>query len=570
MTDLFLLFACVVFVVVFTWLEKKFNSQMESLLSLAEFVYVWIVRIIVTIIIIAMFFYVLFFQAIMLLKIGLASLVLALIIFIFFVGLYPADFAYKLFRLFSSFSASRRITGFWQLYNSNKLRRLIVIILLFAANLSLVVGNIYLFNLFGKKVTGNYLSNTILASLLYILLLVFIFLLDFFRHRNLPSAVDHGRQRELYNIVQNLSITAGIEMPTIRIISAQTATAFVVSNNIKKSYTLVVSVGLLNVMDANELEAVVAHELSHIVAGQTIDYYYLALLLSFLKSTGGGFVILIMSAFHPWLFYVWLIVFILLAAESHNQSSPYIIDKESVLYSVFIFFMPSYSIINFIGCLIYYALSTNEDLLADLQAILLTRYPAGLFKALVKIEELPPTNSIEFGTKLNYLYFAGENIYYSIPQPQPSLSLRKKMLTEVDRTLQDLKIVDQVKILSCPLCQTNMTKLRADSHYIKQNVELDKCDNCGSIWFDQFELYYIANLALLGAPQSKAKLQIDELKKDVNCPRCGIKLVRDNSINIPKSINIWRCRSCQGCFLYQEDIIEYAEMISENNKIIQN
>jgi Zn-finger nucleic acid-binding protein len=123
-----------------------------------------------------------------------------------------------------------------------------------------------------------------------------------------------------------------------------------------------------------------------------------------------------------------------------------------------------------------------------------------------------------------------------------------------------------IEILSCPLCHANMKKMQADSHYIKKNVEIDKCNNCGSVWFDEFELYFIANLALLGMSQPTHKFPEIEKDDDLNCPCCGIKLTRDNSINIPKSIYIWRCRSCQGCFLNHEDIIEYGNLIDSEKK----
>src|SRR3989344_796986 len=69
--------------------------------------------------------------------------------------------------------------------------------------------------------------------------------------------------RELWNIVENLSITAGIPMPKLYIINDQAPNAFATGRN-REHAAVAVTSGLLAILDRAELEGVVAHELSHI------------------------------------------------------------------------------------------------------------------------------------------------------------------------------------------------------------------------------------------------------------------------------------------------------------------
>ena len=68
---------------------------------------------------------------------------------------------------------------------------------------------------------------------------------------------------EFYRIVENLCITAGLKMPKLYIINDESPNAFATGRNENHSAVAVTS-GLLKILNKNELEGVVAHELSHI------------------------------------------------------------------------------------------------------------------------------------------------------------------------------------------------------------------------------------------------------------------------------------------------------------------
>ena len=79
----------------------------------------------------------------------------------------------------------------------------------------------------------------------------------------------HGTERRqemrLYNIVENLSISVGLSTPKIEIAESKGLNAFAMGLSPKTS-TIGVTRGLLNTLDDKELEAVIAHELTHIRA----------------------------------------------------------------------------------------------------------------------------------------------------------------------------------------------------------------------------------------------------------------------------------------------------------------
>ena len=69
--------------------------------------------------------------------------------------------------------------------------------------------------------------------------------------------------RDLWNIVENLSITAGLPMPKLYIVNDPSPNAFATGRN-KEHAVVAVTTGILPLLSKVELEGVIAHELSHI------------------------------------------------------------------------------------------------------------------------------------------------------------------------------------------------------------------------------------------------------------------------------------------------------------------
>ncbi len=168
---------------------------------------------------------------------------------------------------------------------------------------------------------------------------------------------------ELYRLVENLCITAGLPLPKIYIIDSAQPNAFAAGRNARHAI-IAVTKGLLEKLERVELEGVIAHELSHIgnkdILLQTIivvlvgvivimtDFFFR---ISFWgrfggrNSRGGGQARLIM-----------ILISLALA----------------ILAPIF-------------ANLIKLAISRKREFLADASGALLTRYPEGLARALEKI-----------------------------------------------------------------------------------------------------------------------------------------------------------------------------------------
>ena len=108
-------------------------------------------------------------------------------------------------------------------------------------------------------------------AILYVAV-IFSLLMNFFSYwysdkvvltlsRALPA--NKSQYPELYSVVETLSITAGLPTPGIYIINDPAPNAFATGRN-KDHAVVAVTTGLLTLLNKNELEGVIAHELSHI------------------------------------------------------------------------------------------------------------------------------------------------------------------------------------------------------------------------------------------------------------------------------------------------------------------
>ena len=91
-------------------------------------------------------------------------------------------------------------------------------------------------------------------------------------HQSMIDAVTGARpvtrreEQRLYNILENLCISRGVTMPTLRIADDDALNAFATGLN-HKQYSITVTRGLINTLNDAELEAVLGHELTHIRNG---------------------------------------------------------------------------------------------------------------------------------------------------------------------------------------------------------------------------------------------------------------------------------------------------------------
>lgn len=95
------------------------------------------------------------------------------------------------------------------------------------------------------------------------------FLIAYFSNASMVRAATGARPLErrdnprVYNIVENLTMTCGMDMPKINIIDDPQLNAFA-SGIDKSSYTVTVTTGLMDLLNDDELAGVIGHELTHI------------------------------------------------------------------------------------------------------------------------------------------------------------------------------------------------------------------------------------------------------------------------------------------------------------------
>ncbi|PJE69747.1 MAG: zinc metalloprotease HtpX, partial [Candidatus Staskawiczbacteria bacterium CG10_big_fil_rev_8_21_14_0_10_38_10] len=172
---------------------------------------------------------------------------------------------------------------------------------------------------------------------------------------------------ELYRLVENLCITAGLPFPQIYIIEEKQPNAFATGRDANHA-VLAVTRGLLEKLEKVELEGVIAHELAHIGNKDMLLGAVVAILV--------GIVVLISNWFLRISFW----------GGGRRRDSRKRGGGEAILLLAGIL---AAILAPIAATLIKLAISRKREFLADASGALLTRYPEGLARALEKISSDP-------------------------------------------------------------------------------------------------------------------------------------------------------------------------------------
>lgn len=177
-------------------------------------------------------------------------------------------------------------------------------------------------------------------------------------------AIEKKDNPYVYRMVENLSITAGIPMPKVYIIQDAAMNAFATGRDPQHA-SIALTTGIIGRLENEELEGVIAHELSHI---KNYDIRLMMIVVVLIGTVG------ILS---DWLLrsFFW--------GRSNN-------DNRSGGNAIFLVVGLVFAILSpLIAQLIKFAISRKREFLADASGVLLTRYPEGLASALEKISQGP-------------------------------------------------------------------------------------------------------------------------------------------------------------------------------------
>jgi heat shock protein HtpX len=188
--------------------------------------------------------------------------------------------------------------------------------------------------------------------------------ISYFFSANIALAMSGAREvqkkdaPELYRIVENLAITAGLPTPKVYIIDDASPNAFATGRDPQRA-VVAVTTGILERLNKTELEGVLAHELSHV---GNYDIRFMALVTALVAVVSVISDLLLRLSF-------W-------GGDDDEGSSNAIFLVLSIVGAI---------LAPIVAAVIQFAVSRQREYLADSSGALLTRYPEGLASALEKI-----------------------------------------------------------------------------------------------------------------------------------------------------------------------------------------
>ncbi len=177
--------------------------------------------------------------------------------------------------------------------------------------------------------------------------------------------VTKEQEPQLHRTVENLCIGAGLPMPDLYVIDDTAPNAFATGRDPNHA-AVAVTTGLLEKLDRQELEGVIAHELSHIGNYDTRLMTIVVVLL--------GLVALLADFFFRWTWYG-------AGRRPRNRDK----GGGGAFLIILVVAIVLAILAPLAARLIAFAVSRQREYLADASAALLTRYPEGLARALEKI-----------------------------------------------------------------------------------------------------------------------------------------------------------------------------------------
>lgn len=204
------------------------------------------------------------------------------------------------------------------------------------------------------------------------------FLIAYFANTSIINSATGARPLErkdnkrVYNLVENLCMTQGMKMPKVNIIYDDSLNAYASGIN-ESSYTVTLSKGIIDKLDDAELEAVIAHELSHI---RNHDVRLLIVSIVFVGIFSMIAQIALRSVFY--------------SSMTRRRD-----DKGNGAILIMVLAMVVAAIGYFFAILMRFAISRKREYLADAGSAEMTKNPHALASALRKISSDPDIEAVQ-------------------------------------------------------------------------------------------------------------------------------------------------------------------------------
>lgn len=319
---------------------------------------------------------------------------------------------------------------------------------------------------------------------------------------------------QLFNIVEEMKISASLPaMPKVYIINDLAPNAFATGMKPENS-AVAVTAGLLARLNRDELQGVVAHEVSHIVNRDVMFMTFAGIML--------GSIVLISEVFLRSLWFSGGGRYSSKSSKSSGQGQM-IIMIVAILFAI---------LAPIFAQLLYFAISRKREYLADASAVRYTRYPEGLASALEKIsdstEELKTANKVTAPMYIvNPLKPKGQKLS-DLTSTHPPISERIRILRSISgganfidyqNAFNKIKRSQSQIIPSSGLAEQTKIGLK-EAIAVPAELGLNKQTkrDTGDIMM-KVNHYSFINCSC----ELKIKIPPDFKKKELFCPRCGRK-----------------------------------------------
>lgn len=239
-------------------------------------------------------------------------------------------------------------------------------------------------------------------------LLITWFAISYFYNTKLVARLAHAKpvtrkeEPELYNLMENLCISRGVKVPHFNIIESHALNAFA-SGIDEDTYTVTVTRGLLNRLSKDEVEAVLAHELVHIMNRDV------RLMMVCIVFTG----MFILAAE-----FVWNSIRFSRPRGGRNNGAVYLFFVVIVLYVGY-----------FATVFTRLAISRKREYMADAGAVELTKNPEAMMRALMRISGR--SHIPEASSDLAFMYIENDRPFLGLLATHPPIDKRIASISNI-------------------------------------------------------------------------------------------------------------------------------------------
>lgn len=247
----------------------------------------------------------------------------------------------------------------------------------------------------------------------------------FIRMVSAAETIDRVEEPGLYNMLENLCISRGVEMPFFQVIDLEQINAFATGVN-RDTYSITLTQGLLNYLDDDEIEAVVAHELTHII-NQDVR-------LSMINYMFAGVITFMADALHSF-----IIKLTDMTGDARDRMDGNITGMTAGIALTPVLLLLQAAKLS--GILLNFSFSRKREYLADAGAVELTKNPGAMMRALLKIEQKKRSHIRSLPADIRHMCIHSHDKSLFFFNTHPPIAKRVERIASMTGTVQPENMV---------------------------------------------------------------------------------------------------------------------------------